>query len=103
MTTTSEQAAALSQMAPAVKELHPDAQVKAVEGLIGKPDSATTNLLWTILVPGLVVLVGVSIVAVVVLLLDGKSADQAVTAFSALLAGLLGLFTPSPASQKEGQ
>jgi uncharacterized membrane protein YcjF (UPF0283 family) len=101
MATASEQATAISQMAPSVKDLDPKAQIEAIK-TIGGPDAATTNLLWTILVPGLIGLIGLSVVAVVVLLLDDKSADQAVTAFSALLAGLLGLFAPSPVDKKEG-
>jgi len=96
-----ENARAIHQMAPSIKELDPKAQVAAVEVAIGPPNEKTTDLLWTILVPGLIVLTGLTIVAIVILLLDGKSADQAVTAFSALLAGMLGLFTKSPVEKKE--
>jgi hypothetical protein len=103
MASTQERSDAIKDLAPSLGGLHPDAQSEAIRATIGEPDSSTTNLLWTILIPGLVALTGLALIGLIVLSALGKSADQAVTAFTALLTGLIGFFAPSPVGGKEKQ
>jgi len=49
------------------------------------------------LVTGLLVLLAIALGGLIYLPIDGKEPDLALTAFSALLTGLIGLFAPSPA------
>jgi len=48
------------------------------------------------LVGGLLVLLGICVLGIIGLTLDDKDSQIILTAFSALLTGLLGFFIPSP-------
>ena len=70
-----------------------------MEALVPPPGQATANSLWTILVIGLLVLLAISLGGLLYMVGDGKestSPDLIVTAFTALLTGLLGFFIKSP-------
>jgi hypothetical protein len=72
----------------------------AIEAAMNPPDAQTTNDLWRYLIVGLLFLTLVALGGVLYLLADGDkdtSPDIALTAFTALLTGLLGLFVKSPA------
>jgi hypothetical protein len=72
---------------------------EALRSLISGPTQATSNDLWRWLVPGLLLLVMVSLVGLLWLIADGNeltSPELALTAFTALLTGLLGLFIRAP-------
>jgi len=101
MATTEERAEALQSLAPSLAALDADAQKEAIKAAINGPDAPTTNLLWKILIPGLLGLVAIALLGVIFLLAFDKSADPAVTAFTALLTGLIGFFAPSPIANKE--
>lgn len=76
-----------------------DKQVeKAIESrpFLG-PDQPTSNRLWTVLVAGVVGALVLGLVFIFVLLLEGQDPALMLTAFTALLTGALGLFTPTPA------
>ncbi len=92
--TASDRAAAVQTTAEATKELDPAAQVAAVEGVVPGPDAETTKTLWIILVSGLVGALLLALVGLIVV--DEDTTDVALTAFTALLTGLIGLFSPSP-------
>lgn len=79
----------------------PDAQANAVEAFMTDPSPEAADRIWQILIVGLLVLIGVSLLGIIVLLVDGKDTQIVLTAFSALLTGLLGLFVQSPV-KKEG-
>ena len=67
--------------------------------LVAGADQHTTNWLWLILVGGLMLLTGLALVGTFYLIADdreGTSPDLALTMFTALLTGLLGLFIKSP-------
>ncbi len=67
--------------------------------LVPDPLPEAANDLWRYLVIGLLVLLLVALVGVVYLLADGdpkSSPDVALTAFTGLLTGLLGLFIKTP-------
>jgi hypothetical protein len=70
-----------------------------LQALVGPPSQTTANELWRWLVPGLLLLTTISLVGMLYLIADGSektSPDLALTAFTALLTGLLGLFIKSP-------
>jgi hypothetical protein len=92
----SDRAAAIETIAPAVEPLEPAAQEAAINAVVPGPDTATTGILWRRLVTGLLLLLVIASGGVLYLLVDDKSPDVALTMFTALLTGLLGLFAPSP-------
>jgi hypothetical protein len=72
---------------------------EALRSLVSGPSQDTSNELWRWLVPGLMLLVLVSLVGLLWLIADGNEAtspELALTAFTALLTGLLGLFIRAP-------
>ncbi|MGB8360457.1 MAG: hypothetical protein WCE80_03590 [Acidimicrobiia bacterium] len=71
--------------------------------MIPPPDSQTTSTLWIVVVSGFIGLLVIALVGIIVLLADGKSSDVALTAFTALLTGLVGLFSPSPVKTEAGK
>lgn len=68
---------------------------------IALPDQPTSNWLYKILVPGLLILTVISLVGLILLIIDANEAtppDLVLTTFTASLTGLLGLFVKSPTS-----
>jgi hypothetical protein len=100
MASTAERTALMKDLAPTIENLDPATQQEAIKAAIAGPDAVTTNLLWRIVVPGLVGLIALALIGIVIVLLADKGADALATAFSALLAGLLGLFVQSPVPPK---
>jgi hypothetical protein len=97
--TDSERHAALTKALDETKDQGTSAQAEAVQRvLFTQPSQSTTDDLWTFLIKGLIVLVGIALIAIVVLIAVGKYQDVALTVFTALLAGLLGLFVDNPAA-----
>lgn len=73
----------------------------ALNSLVKGPSQETSNELWRWLVPGLMALVLVALVGMLYLIADGNettSPELALTAFTALLTGMLGLFIRTPSS-----
>lgn len=97
--TASERAAAVAEAANAVKGLEPH-QAELVQGVVPAPDPETTKIVWIVAVSGLVLLLLIALGGLIYLLADDKTTDVALTAFTALLTGFLGLFSPSPAGGK---
>jgi hypothetical protein len=64
--------------------------------LMAPPGPATTNDLWKWLVRGLIVLLVGDLVGLLVFIGLGKSVTVPLTVFTTTLAGLLGLFAPTP-------
>jgi hypothetical protein len=91
-----DRAEAMKTVSVAAKDLDPAAQVLAVQAVVPPPDSGTTKTLWIILVSGLIGLLVIALGGLIYLLADSKSPDVALTAFTAVLTGLVGLFSPSP-------
>ena len=72
---------------------------QAAIAAVSPPSQGTANVLWRCLVVGLLILILIALGGVIYLLADGdkdSSPDLALTAFTALLSGLLGLFVTSP-------
>lgn len=101
MTATASRALAVQSVIQATATDTPEVKQAALAA-ITSPDQSTTNDLWRVLVVGLLVLILVALSGVIYLLADGdkdSSPDVALTAFTALLTGLLGLFVKSPAQE----
>jgi hypothetical protein len=71
-------------------------QARAVEALMVEPSQPTADDLWEWLVKGLIVALVIALVGLIVLIAIGKSSDALLTAFTALLSGLIGLFVKTP-------
>ena len=99
--TSQQRAAAVLDTAKGVENLDAAAQMAAIEAVIPPPDETTASELWKALVIGLLILIGVALGGILYLLADDKEAEVAVTAFTALLTGLVGLFAPSPVAKDE--
>jgi hypothetical protein len=100
--TAVDRAQAVQTTAAAVQPLDKDAQVAAMKGVVPGPDEKTTSILWLVLVGGLVGLAAVALIGLIVLLGTGKSTGVVLTAFTALLTGLIGLFSPTPVRSGQG-
>ena len=103
MSTTQERAEMVKNLTPSIQGLDGAAQTKAIDAVIQPPGEQTANLLWKILIAGLVALAAIALLGVILLPALDKSADPAVTAFTALLTGLIGFFAPSPVAKKTEQ
>lgn len=77
-------------------EAGPEAQADAIEAFLAEPSQDATDSIWKMLVGGLLVLLGICVLGIIGLILDDKDSQSILTAFSALLTGLLGVFIPSP-------
>jgi H+/Cl- antiporter ClcA len=100
---SAQKAAAIETAASAVQGLDPAAQQTAMAA-VSRADQTTANELWKYLVIGLLVLDVIALVGVVYLLADSDadtSPDVALTAFTAVLTGLIGLFAPSPVTNTD--
>jgi hypothetical protein len=83
-----------------------DVQRLAMQAVMPQPTQAEAGRLWFVLVVGLLVLAAISLGGLVYLLADGNAKtdpDAALTAFTTLLAGLLGLFAPKPSAGQSRQ
>lgn len=95
-------ATALKTVSEGARDLDPAAQQAAIEAVVPPPDAKTASILWIIAVGGLILLLIIALSGLLYLLGDGKKPDLALTAFSALLTGFLGLFIPSPVKKADG-
>lgn len=96
--TAAQRADAVQAVVLATQNSDSTVQRAAMEALI-PPPSGNTNNLWMAVIVGLLALLLIALGGVLYLLADGDdgtSPDLALTAFASLLAGLLGLFAPSP-------
>jgi hypothetical protein len=93
--TVTERAQAFAQAAGAAKDLDSH-QAEALAGVVPTPDVSTTKFVWIVAVSGLVALLVIALGGLIYLLAEEKTTDLVLTAFTALLTGLIGLFSPSP-------
>jgi uncharacterized membrane protein YcjF (UPF0283 family) len=98
--TSADRAAAVERVMAATEHLGPEAQEKALASL-GPPDQRTTNTLWVIVVAGLVLVSLAAVGGLIAWTGNGTAqTDKLVTVITTALAGLVGLFVPSPVSGK---
>lgn len=84
----------------AIKENYaagPSAQADAVEAFLADPSPETTDKVWIFLIVGLLVLLAIALLGIIALVIADKDTQVLLTAFTAALTGLLGLFIQSPA------
>lgn len=94
MELTTQQMDAATGALARTEELPPQERAEAVvRAAVGAADQPTTNVLWLLVVAGLV---GVVLISVLGIVLDEGDGDTVLTIFTTTLAGLLGLFAPSP-------
>lgn len=96
--TTSSRALAVQAVVTATAADTPEVK-QAAMAAIAPPAAQVANDLWRYLIIGLLLLLLIALGGVIYLLADGdkdSSPDIALTAFTALLTGLLGLFVKSP-------
>ena len=102
----SERAEAVKAVASATSGSSEDVQRIAMQAVVPPPSQSEATRLWFLLVVGLLILAAISLGGMVYLLADGNDKtdpDAALTAFTTLLAGLLGLFAPKPTARAPGQ
>ena len=97
-----ERAAAVERVMAATQHLSPEAQEQAVKSL-GPPDQGTTNVLWLVVVVGLVLVILAAVAGLIAWAGNGNAqTDKLVTVITTALAGLVGLFVPSPVQSGKG-
>jgi hypothetical protein len=83
----------------------PEAVKIAAVQAVGAPGRRATDVIWLVVVAGLVGLLFYSLSGIIDLLLDSsstKSPDKLITIFTSTLTGLIGLFAPSPLQRGGG-
>ena len=97
-----DRAAAVERVMAATQHLSPEAQEQAVKSL-GPPDQGTTNVLWLVVVAGLVLVILAAVGGLIAWSGNGQAqTDKLVTVITTALAGLVGLFVPSPVQSGSG-
>ena len=96
MSTAEQRLANVQQVAQATSGMDPAVQAAAIAAVVPPPIGEGINQIWQMLVGGLLLILLIALLGVLYLLIDDKDADLAVTLFTTVLAGLLGLFAPSP-------
>ena len=94
-----DRAAAVTAVVSATSNQPQAVQEAALQALVGPPSRAASDILWVILVTGLVLILVMALKGLIDLG-DGQHAgaetDKIVTVISSVLAGLLGFFIRSP-------
>src|SRR5438874_12524991 len=94
--TSAERASAVAQVAAATADEDTTVQ-KAAMDVLRPPTQPTIDKLWLILVGGLVGALLASVIGLIVWVgHTNAQTDKIITVFSAVLAGLVGLFVTSP-------
>jgi hypothetical protein len=99
--TSAQRAASVQQVIHAAKDEPPQVKQAAIEALgvpIPAPGRSASDILWVILVTGLVVLLILALLGLTHVIGTDVSDDKIVTVFTTVLAALLGLFVKSPTS-----
>lgn len=100
--TSAQRAASVKEVVAATANEDPAVKAAALEAItppIQPPSRTTTDVVWLILVSGLVLLLILALLALAHVIGSGVSDDKVVTIFTTVLAGLLGLFVKSPAER----
>ena len=82
---SAEQAAVAERLSAAVANLDSTTQKAVLDAVVPPPTGNAINQLWLIVVIGLSATLLVALIGGIVLAIDGKTTEVAVTAFTALL------------------
>jgi uncharacterized integral membrane protein len=94
--TTASRAEGVQQVLQAAASETPAVKQAALSVLVPPPDRGAADIIWMMLVGGLIVILVLSVLALTHVLGHAVSEDKIVTLFTTVLAGLLGLFAKSP-------
>jgi hypothetical protein len=98
METSAQRAASIQQVMQVTGDQTPEVKKAALEALgpVPNPSHSAADILWIILVSGLVVILVLTILGLTHVIGNNVTDDKIVTIFTTVLAGLLGLFVKSP-------
>ena len=99
METSAQRAASVKQVVEATAGENSEVKQAALSALtapIPAPTHSAADIVWVVLVTGLVVLLVLAILGLTHVLGHEVADDKIVTIFTTVLAGLLGLFVKSP-------
>jgi uncharacterized integral membrane protein len=99
METSAQRAASVQQVMQATTNEVPEVKQTALNALgvpIPGPTRSAADIVWVILVTGLVILLVLAVLGLTHVLGHSVADDKIVTIFTTVLAGLLGLFVKSP-------
>jgi len=98
--TSADRAASVKEVLQATASENQDVKTAALNAMappLSPPGRSVTDIVWVVLVGGLVVLLILALLGLTHVIGHGVSDDKVVTIFTTVLAGLLGLFVKSPA------
>jgi hypothetical protein len=96
--TSQQRADAVERAVVATQNAPESVKVAAVHAVAG-PGRRATDIIWIVVIAGLIGLLFYSLHGIIDLMLDNsakKSPDKLITIFTTTFAGLIGLFAPSP-------
>ncbi|MBA3736521.1 MAG: hypothetical protein H0W90_15235 [Actinobacteria bacterium] len=102
--TAEQRATAVATAVDATKDQSEAVKIAAVQA-VGAPGRGATDLIWIVVVLGLVGVLFYSLWGIIDLLTDAqatKTPDKLITIFTTVFAGLIGLFAPSPLANRGG-
>ncbi len=94
--TTVSRAEGVQQVLQAAADESPAVKQAALSALVPAPGKTAADIVWIVLVSGLIVILVLAVLALTHVLGHTVSDDKIVTIFTTVLAGLLGLFAKSP-------
>jgi hypothetical protein len=97
--TTTDRAANVQRVLQLTQNENDDVKQTALQAIVPPPTRSTADIVWLILVSGLVAVLVLAIPALMHVLGHSIAADKLITVFTTTLAGLLGLFIKALGSQ----
>jgi hypothetical protein len=94
--TTAERAISVERTLGATASDPPEVRKAALEAIVSPPGPGATDVVWVVLVIGLVGLLVLAILGLTHVIGNHVADDKVITVFTSSLAGLLGLFVKSP-------
>ena len=94
--TSAERADSVQRVLSATASETPEVKRAALSVLVPAPGKTAADIVWIVLVAGLIVILVLAILGLTHVLGHTVSDDKIVTIFTTVLAGLLGLFAKSP-------
>jgi uncharacterized integral membrane protein len=94
--TMAQRAASVQQVVQETAGDPPDVKKAALEAIVLPPTRGAADLVWVILVVGLVAVLILAVLGLTHVIGTRVADDKVITIFTSALAGLLGLFVKSP-------
>src|SRR5689334_16537513 len=97
--TTTDRAASVQKVLQLTQNESDPVKQSALQAIVPPPTRSTADIVWTILVSGLVAVLVLTILGLMHVVGHSIADDKIITVFTTTLAGLLGLFIKTPGSQ----